>query len=130
MPGSNFQCLPYSAPVSGFDIVHPYMTIIGPVKNQLIVMKDMGESLSDLMLQLGFLQRWAQSAVQQRGFLTQVGISALNLVGKMQICHNDIRPPNIAVSSDNFCLVDFDMCRMDVPARPPSFQKFAERRTM
>ena len=44
----------------------------------------------------------------------QVGISALNLVEKVHLCHNDIRPPNIAVSGDNFCLVDFDMSRTNV----------------
>jgi serine/threonine protein kinase len=96
------------------DIVHPYIAILGTIDKPLIVMKDKGEPLSDRMQQLDFRKLWAQSAVLRRAFFTQVGISALNLVDKVSLCHNDIRPPNIAVSGENFCLIDFDMCRMKV----------------
>jgi len=101
--------------MQGLDIVHPYIAVIGTISTPLIVMKDMGEPLSDLMQNLSFRRSWAQSTVLRRAFLTQVGISALNLVDNVQVCHNDIRPPNIAVLGDNFCLVDFDMCRNCVP---------------
>ena len=102
-------------PLSSLDIIHPYIAIIGKVRNPLIIMKDMGEPLSELMQQHSFRIRWAQSTALRSAFLSQVGISALNLVKKMELCHNDIRPPNIAVSGNSFCLVDFDMCRNEAP---------------
>jgi hypothetical protein len=96
------------------DIVHPYISILGPLNNPLIVMKDMGEPLSSIMQQQDFRQRWSQSAVLRRAFFTRVGISALNLADQLVLCHNDIRPPNIAVAGDSFCLIDFDLSRIDV----------------
>ena len=47
-------------------------------------------------------------------FLTQVGLSALNLVDKVSLCHYDIRLPNIAVRNGRFCLVDFDFVHPSV----------------
>ena len=95
-------------------VVHPYIDIVGTVTQPLIVMKDAGEPLSKLLHTPCFRARWAQSPALRSAFLQQVGISALNLVANVNLCHNDIRPPNIAVSCDSFCLIDFDMCRNKV----------------
>jgi serine/threonine protein kinase len=60
---------------------------------------------------LEFRQRWVESQTLRRAFFSQVGLSALNLVDELRLCHNDIRPPNIAFDGENFCLVDFDFSR-------------------
>ena len=78
-------------------------------------MKDLGEPLSDHMHTPKFRTRWGQSKDLRRAFYTQVSMSALNLIDKLTLCHNDIRPPNIAMVGDSFCLIDFDMCRKHVP---------------
>ena len=77
-------------------------------------MKDLGEPLSDHMHTPKFRTRWGQSKDLRRAFYTQVSMSALNLIDKLTLCHNDIRPPNIAMVGDSFCLIDFDMCRKHV----------------
>ncbi len=41
-------------------------------------------------------------------FLADVGRTALNLVDLIGLCHNDIRPPNIAVLGNRCCLIDYD----------------------
>ena len=61
-----------------------------------------------------FRQRWAQSASLRDAFFSDVGLSALNLVDKLSLCHNDIRPPNIAFDGERFCVVDFDFSRSQV----------------
>ena len=102
------------APVNSLHIVHPYISILGLFNNPIILMKDMGEPLSYLMEKQHFRQRWSHSAVLRRAFLIQIGFSALNLVDKLLLCHNDIRPPNIAVSGESFSLIDFDLSRLNV----------------
>jgi serine/threonine protein kinase len=95
--------------------VHPYITIVGSFVRPFIVMRYMGESLSDLMQLLSFRQRWAKSTALRNAFFIQVGMSALNLIENMQFCHHDIRPSNIVFSGDSFCLIDFDKSRPYMP---------------
>jgi hypothetical protein len=90
---------------------NPYLAVVGNKLSSLIVMQDAGTPLSDLMQSPQFRQRWAESQTLRRAFFSQVGLSALNLVDEMGLCHNDIRPPNIAFDGDSFCLVDFDFSR-------------------
>jgi hypothetical protein len=92
-------------------ITHPYLAILQNRSRTLIVMKDAGAPLSDLMETQQFRQHWAQSRNLRRAFFSQVGLSALNLVRNLRLCHNDIRPPNIAFRDDSFCLLDFDLAR-------------------
>ena len=47
-------------------------------------------------------------------FHEDVGLTALNLVVECELCHNDIRLPNIAFRDGRFCLLDFDMAREDM----------------
>jgi serine/threonine protein kinase len=103
-----------------FGVVHPYYTIIGPKEHPFIIMKFMGKSLSDLMQLLSFRKRWAKSLALRNAFFWQVGMSALKLIENVKICHNDIRPPNIALSGDSFCLIDFDMSRSQLPDKSNS----------
>ena len=105
---------PMLAAPSGLDFLHPYIDILGTVIRPLIVMKDLGLPLSDLFKTPNFRQRWAQSPVLRRNFLNQICMSALNLITRAKLCHNDIRPPNICVVGDDFCLIDFDISRTDV----------------
>jgi hypothetical protein len=70
-----------------------------------------GEPLSAKMFDTDFRKRWSQSDDLRTAFLQDVGVSALNLVDSVDLCHNDIWPPNIAVADDGFCLIDFDMSR-------------------
>ena len=92
-------------------IKHPYLAIVQGLVGPLIVMEDVGAPLSEVMESPHFRQRWAQSADLRRAFFSDVGLSALNLVDKVGLCHNDIRPPNIAFCDDTFCLVDFEFAR-------------------
>jgi hypothetical protein len=92
-------------------IKHPYLAIIKGLSGPLIVMEDVGPPLSQVMQSPRFRQDWARSASLRRAFFSDVGLSALNLVVKVGLCHNDIRPPNIAYRSDSFCLIDFDFSR-------------------
>ena len=77
----------------------------------LLIMKDVGQSLAELLLDDSFRMKWKTSAAMRKAFLSDVGISALNLVDLVGLCHNDIRPANIVVKNDSFCLIDFDMSR-------------------
>ena len=92
-------------------IKHPYLAVTEGLSGSLIVMEDVGEPLSVVMQSQQFRQRWARSASLRQAFLADVGLSALNLVERLDLCHNDIRPPNIAFRGDRFCLVDFDFSR-------------------
>ncbi len=89
-------------------IKHPYLAIARCSVGPLTVMKDVGAPLSEVMESTQFRQRWAQCASLRDAFFSDVGLSALNLVDKLGLCHNDIRPPNIAFNDSRFCLVDFD----------------------
>ena len=53
-------------------------------------------------------------------FLEDVGRTALNLIDKCGLCHNDIRLHNIAFRDGRFCLLDFDMLREGVEHQPKS----------
>ena len=97
---------PFTTNILG--ITQPYLAILQNRSRTLIVMKDAGAPLSDLIETQQFRQRWAQSRNLRRAFFSQVGLSALNLVLNLRLCHNDIRPPNIAFRDDSFCLLDFD----------------------
>jgi serine/threonine protein kinase len=113
-------------------IKHPYQAIAEGLSGPLVVMEDVGEPLSVVMRSQQFRQQWTQSASLRRAFYTDVGLSALNLVAKLGLCHNDIRPPNIAFRSDSFCLIDFDFSRgrilsNDLSAFSPSLSAFSSR---
>jgi hypothetical protein len=88
-------------------VKHPYVGIIGG-QCPLIVMDDVGLPLTDATKSPEFRRRWAQYPELRRAFLEDVGLSALNLVARAGLCHNDIRSPNIARDGDRFCLIDFD----------------------
>jgi len=93
------------------DVVHPYIGIFSLTSNNpMVVMHDAGESLYDLVYcpDSKYRSEWQRSTALRSAFLTQVGLSALNLVDKVKLCHNDIRLPNIAVRNGRFCLIDFD----------------------
>ena len=95
-------------------VKHPYLGVLyldQSKRHPLIVMRDVGESLLDLLMREGSTMRdqWRQSAVLRAAFFAQVGLSALNLVLQTGCCHNDLRPPNIAVQDGSFCIVDFDL---------------------
>jgi serine/threonine protein kinase len=82
---------------------------INACASSFLVMKDTGPTLHSLMLDAGFKDFWSRLAVRE-AFFQHVGQSALNLE-TLNLCHNDIRPPNITVKDDRFCLIDFDNCR-------------------
>ena len=92
-------------------VKHPYL-IVGTVNaHPFFVMRDMGITLHDLVYGPGsdFCARWRGSPVLRAAFLEDVGLTALNLVTECEVCHNDIRLPNIAFKDGRFCLLDFDM---------------------
>ena len=95
-------------------IKHPHLAIIEGLSGPLIVMEDVGAPLSQAMQSPQFRQHWAQSASLRRAFFSDIGLSALNLVVEVGLCHNDVRPPNIAFRSDSFCLIDFDFSRRTI----------------
>ncbi len=82
----------------------------------MVVMYDAGDTLYDLVYcsDSQYRLEWQQSIALRSAFLTQVGLSALNFVDKVKLCHNDIRLPNIAVSNGRFCLIDFDFSLVSV----------------
>ena len=95
-----------------FPVKHPYVGILSmDMGHPLLIMKDVGQSLAELLLDDSFRMKWKTSAAMRKAFLSDVGISALNLVDLVGLCHNDIRPANIVVKNDSFCLIDFDMSR-------------------
>lgn len=105
------------------DVVHSYLGIlILTAGHPMVIMHDAGESLYDLVYCPGSTYRleWQQSHEWRAAFLTQIGLSALNLVDKVKLCHNDIRLPNIAVRNGRFCLLDFDFSSASVTFQPKS----------
>ena len=98
-------------------IKHPYLGVLGVMrKHPILVMRDMGDSLHGLLHGAGgaFAARWRDSRALRAAFFEDVGLTALNLVAKCRLCHNDIRPPNIAFRDGRFCLLDFDMAHTSV----------------
>ena len=103
-----------------FGVKHPYVGLLGSGNGVLLVMDDVGTPLSRDLLLAEFRQQWSQSRNLRVSFFEDVCLSALNLVEMAGLCHNDIRPPNIAVRGDRFCLVDFDLARRGVVEQPGS----------
>jgi hypothetical protein len=105
------------------SVVHPYIGILWlQVHHPLVVMHDMGETLYDLVYRpgSGFRSKWQQSPALRADFCARVGMSALNLVRHAQLCHNDIRLPNMALRGESFALIDFDMARDKLQLQPDS----------
>jgi hypothetical protein len=104
-------------------IKHPYIGILTlkslevQLVNHVTVMAYMGPSLSQSKV---FMSDWLKNPGKRMALFEDVGQSALNLVEKLEFCHNDIRPTNITVLENRFCLIDYDNCR-DVTA--PLFDK-------
>ena len=96
-------------------IIHPYIAMMkfsfNSCTSSFLVMKDTGPTLHSLMLDAGFKDVWSKPEVRQ-AFYRDVGLSALDLE-KVELCHNDIRPPNITftVEDNRFSLIDYDNCR-------------------
>ena len=118
---------------SGFGIKHPYVgVIIFDDKHPLIVMRDVGTNVWEEMNEGKLQVRWRNSPKLRRAFAKDVGESALNLVVTLHMCHNDIRPPNIMISTsgDSFCLIDFDMSASQVvQTNAPVLKHFASKTT-
>jgi serine/threonine protein kinase len=117
------EILKYSATDLAENVVHPYMGVLElQALNMLVVMHDMGETLYDLVYTAcsEFRSRWQKSPALRANFFTRVGMSALNLVWRCKLCHNDIRLPNIALRGDSFALIDFDMARASLQLQPNS----------
>jgi hypothetical protein len=85
-------------------------------------MHDAGDTLYDLIYcpNSEYRLEWQRSLQWRTAFLNQVGLSALNLVDKLKLCHNDIRLPNIAVRNGRFCLIDFDFSFGSIIFQPKS----------
>ena len=104
-------------------IKHPYLgRIFLNGEHPALVMRDMGPTLCDLLQgpQSTFREDWKNSKEMRDSFLTDVGFTALNLSEMFTICHNDIRPPNIAFSNNRFCLLDFDFSNTRIVNQPNS----------
>jgi hypothetical protein len=99
-----------------FKIKHPYIAVItAALVHPFLIMRNVGTSLAAMSAQGAFLGKWKSCQELRRKFRDDVGISALNLVESLNLCHNDIRLSNIAVHNDSFCLIDFGHSRPDVP---------------
>ena len=101
-----------------FHIKHPYIAVMTTaLVHPFLIMRDVGTSLAVMSAHDGFFDKWKSRVDFRRKFKDDVGISALNLVEDLILCHNDIQLSNIAVQDDSFCLIGFDKCRSDVPIR-------------
>jgi hypothetical protein len=67
-------------------------------KHPLIVMRDVGISVLDEINSNNLRVTWRSNPQLRRTFPKDVGECALNLVVSMNLCHNDIRAPNIMIS--------------------------------
>eukprot|EP00291_Cryptomonas_curvata_P023470 CAMPEP_0172169808 /NCGR_PEP_ID=MMETSP1050-20130122/10912_1 /TAXON_ID=233186 /ORGANISM="Cryptomonas curvata, Strain CCAP979/52" /LENGTH=488 /DNA_ID=CAMNT_0012840909 /DNA_START=802 /DNA_END=2268 /DNA_ORIENTATION=+ len=100
-----------------YGIKHPYIAVvIFAAVHPFLIMRDVGTTLNVMIARSDFLAKWKTSTDFRLKFQDDVGLSALNLVEELMLCHNDIRLPNIAVKDDAFCLIDFDNSRSDVPS--------------
>jgi hypothetical protein len=100
-----------------YGIKHPYIAVlIFAAVHPFLIMRDVGTTLNVMIARSDFLAKWKSSTDFRRKFRDDVGLSALNLVEELMLCHNDIRLPNIAVKDNAFCLIDFDNSRSDVPS--------------
>jgi hypothetical protein len=119
--GSATAFAPGRFPPGVFNIKHPYLGVLRlQESNPLLVMRDVGETLSELLDSQPFRLQWRQSSVIRLAFFRDVGLSALDLVEGMGLCHNDIRPPNIGFRDGAFCIIDFDMSSPTILRQPAS----------
>jgi len=101
----------------GFKIKHPYIAVMTTAAvHPFLIMRNVGTSLAVMRAQDGFLGKWKTHPDFRRKFGDDVGMSALNLVEDVNLCHNEIRLSNIAVHDDSFCLVGFEKSRGNVPS--------------
>ncbi len=73
--------------------------------HHVAIMAYMGPSLSESK---EFMSDWSANPRKRLPFLEDVCQTAHNLVDMLGLCHNDIRPPNIAVMGDLYCFIDYD----------------------
>jgi hypothetical protein len=85
--------------------------------NTVVVMTYTGPSLYHRQ---EFKSQWSSKRDLRIAFYEDVGLSALNLVELLGLCHTDIRLANITVHHDRFCLIDYDNCRGSVA---PTFKE-------
>mmetsp|Transcript_75913 Transcript_75913/g.203373 ORF Transcript_75913/g.203373 Transcript_75913/m.203373 type:complete len:533 (-) Transcript_75913:337-1935(-) len=91
------------------QIKHPYIGIVLVEHvHPLLVMEDMGHSLSCILKTVWFRDEWRSRSLAM-AFYQDVCLTALNLTCCVRRCHGDIRAPNIVYRGESFCLVDFDM---------------------
>ena len=104
-------------PTNFLGIKHAYIGFLLVASfHPLIVMRDVGLSLAVYVGNSAFKTRWIENLHLRQNFFFDVGHSALILIEKLQLCHNDIRLPNIALKENSFCLLDFDLCSTNLPA--------------
>jgi hypothetical protein len=102
-------------PTNMLGVKHPYIGIvIFAYFHPLLIMRNVGTSLALLIENVEFRSNWKHNIWLRQRFAYDIGLSALNLITNFHLCHNDIRPPNIAVKGDSFCLIDFDLCSDDL----------------
>jgi hypothetical protein len=101
-------------PTNMLGVKHPYIIVIFAYFHPLLIMLNVGTSLALFIENVEFRSKWKHNIWLRRSFAYDIGQSALNLSTNFHLCHNDIRPPNIAVKSDSFCLIDFDLCSDDL----------------
>ena len=98
-----------------FPVKHPYVGILSmdiptDMGHPLLITNDISKSLAELLSYDSLRMKWKVAAMR-KAFFSVVGISALNLVYLVGLCHNDIRPTDILAKDDSFCLIDFGMSR-------------------
>jgi len=110
------------------SVKHPYLGVLELQEdNPLLVMRYMGETLGVLLERPAFKLEWKQNPLMRRAFHRNVGLSALALVEWAGLCHNDIRPPNIAFQDGEFCLIDFDLARNAILPQSSAFSPDLDR---
>ncbi len=104
------------------SIKHPYLGVLYLEKNNpLLVMRNVGETLGSLLNNRSFRLEWRTKPLLRKSFLRDIGLSALCLVQSVDLCHNDIRPHNIAFEGGSFCLIDFDLSRKEMLQQKSAF---------
>ena len=92
-------------------VKHPYIGVTDlDCFNPLLVMYDMGSTLSELICDGSVLSTWQSNRSLRTAFLNDIGHSALNLVVHLRLYHPDIRLSNITFKDGSFCLIDYDFC--------------------
>jgi len=98
-------------------VKHPYVLVASQGTHYLLVMRDAGMDLCQLLAaDDGFPARWLAARGLRWAFFEDVGLSALNLTGPpLFLSHNDIRLPNVGFRDGRFCLLDFDIAAAEAP---------------